>query len=94
MRRYSSKELHAVRNQIPITRLICDILTIPHKVIEGIFRFLCPVCGEFQTAVNAETNLCRCFRCERNFNTIELVMEDRATTFVESVKLLRKHFAA
>jgi hypothetical protein len=41
---------------------------------KGCFRFLCPLCNGFDTAVNPKTNLARCFRCEKNFNTIDLVM--------------------
>lgn len=92
MRRFSSEELHAMRNSIEIRDIICEILKIPSKEVEGIFRFLCPQCKEFQTAINPKTNLSRCFRCARNFNPIELVMADRQMSFVESVKFLKRHF--
>lgn len=57
---------------------------------EGYFRFLCPVCKEFQTAVNPKTNLARCFRCEKNFNSIDLVMRVKGVGFVESVQYLQE----
>jgi len=88
-RRFSDEELYRIRNDIPVRAVISELLAIASKEIEGIYRFLCPNCGEFQTAVNLKTNLSRCFRCQRNFNTIELVMEDRKVSFVESVKMLQ-----
>lgn len=89
---FSKEELHALRNRISIRDLIEHSLEIPCKEVEGVFRFLCPNCGEFQTAVNPKTNLSRCFRCQENFNTIEIVMKDRQLSFVDSVKLLRQLF--
>lgn len=89
-RRFSSKELYELRNSIPIDVLIETQLGIPAKISEGVFRFLCPLCNEFQTAVNPKTNLSRCFRCEKNFNTIDMVMTCRSSRFVDSVKYLKK----
>ena len=91
-KRFSSKELYKLRNSIPIHVLIETELGIPAKISEGIFRFLCPLCNEFQTAVNPKTNLSRCFRCEKNFNTIDLVMTCRSIGFVDSVKYLQTIF--
>jgi len=88
-RRFSSKELYELRNSIPIHVLIEKKLVIPAKISEGIFRFLCPLCNEFQTAVNPKTNLSRCFRCEKNFNTIDMVMICHNASFVDSVKYLK-----
>ena len=92
MRRFSSEELYAMRNIVGIRAVICDFLKIPSKEVEGIFRFLCPRCKEFQTAINPKTNLSRCFRCATNFNPIEIVMADKQISFVESVKFLKRHF--
>ncbi len=64
-KRFSSHELFELRNAIPITQLIGEELQIPSKISEGVFRFLCPVCHEFQTATHPVTNLARCFRCEK-----------------------------
>ena len=69
--------------------LIRDHLQIPSKIRDGFFRFLCPFCNEFQTAVNPATNLARCFRCEKNFNTIDLVMLVRKYGFRDSVLYLK-----
>lgn len=87
-KRFSSEELCNLRNKISVKDLI-QRLEIPNKYSEGKFRFLCPECGEFQTGVNDKTNLSRCFLCNKNFNTIELVMHERKLSFVESVKFLQ-----
>ncbi len=87
---FSSRELYKLRNSIPIDVLIEKELAIPSKISEGFFRFLCPLCNEFQTAVNPKTNMGRCFRCEKNFNTIDVVMTWQNTGFVDSVKYLKK----
>ena len=88
-RHFSSRELFALRNHIPIDTLIEKHLLLPSKFSEGYFRFLCPLCNEFQTATKAETNLARCFRCERNFNTIDMVIICKGLRFVEGVKYLK-----
>ncbi len=89
-RRFSSEELFELRNHIPIDDLIKNHLVIPSKMSNGYFRFLCPICNKFQTATNPKTNLARCFLCKRNFNTIDMVMICRKTSFVEGVKALIK----
>jgi hypothetical protein len=86
---FSSSQLYAMRNEINIEMLIEKTLGIPSQVTKGCFRFLCPLCNGFDTAVNPKTNLARCFRCEKNFNTIDLVMLIRKTNFVQSVKFLQ-----
>ena len=88
--RFSSQELYELRNRIPVDVLIEKNLGIPSKITEGYFRFLCPVCNEFDTSVKADTNLARCFRCEKNYNTIDIVMVVRRLDFVQSVKYLQK----
>lgn len=89
-RRFTGNELFKLRNLIPVDMLIRDRLNLPCKMGEGYFRFLCPVCNEFQTAVNPKTNLARCFHCEKNFNSIDLVMIVKGAGFVESVQYLQK----
>ena len=86
---FSSRELFEIRNSIPIDVLIKKELAIPSKISEGVFRFLCPLCNEFQTAGNPKTNMGRCFRCKKNFNTIDMVMVWHSTGFVDSVKYLQ-----
>ena len=88
-RRFTGNELFRLRNSIPIDRLIEDNLKIASKIGEGWFRFLCPICGEFDTATNPRTNLARCFRCEKNFNTIDLVMTVEGLDFIDTVEYLK-----
>ncbi|MCA9266747.1 MAG: hypothetical protein KDA60_22970, partial [Planctomycetales bacterium] len=59
---------------------------------EGRFCFLCPQCNEFLTATNPSTNLGRCFHCETNFNTIDLVMATQECDFVAAVQYLEATF--
>lgn len=86
---FSSQQLYTLRNDIAVEMLIEKTLRIPCRMTEGCFRFLCPLCNTFDTAVNSKTNLARCFRCEKNFNTIDLVMTTRQADFVQSVKFLQ-----
>lgn len=80
-----------MRNEIPVDILIEKALGIPSRFTDGCFRFLCPLCNEFNTAVNPETNLARCFCCEKNFNTIDLVMIVRKSDFVKTISFLKKY---
>ena len=86
---FSFSQLYTLRNDINVQVLIQQTLHIPSRMIKGCFRFLCPLCNGFDTAVNPKTNLARCFRCEKNFNTIDLVMVVRQMNFVDSVRFLQ-----
>jgi DNA primase len=86
-KRYSKEELWALRNEVSIKGLM-EALEVPVKMQEGLFRFLCPSCGEFETGVKVETNLGRCFRCDKNYNPIEIVMATKGYSFVSSVRYL------
>ena len=88
MKRFSDEELVRIRNILPVRWVIEILLQLPCGEVEGVYRFSCPKCNESQTGLNPNTNLARCFRCERNFNPIELVMTDRKLSFVASVKWL------
>jgi len=90
-RRFSDEELYNVRNRIPMRHVIETLLAIPTETVHGVFRFRCPLCAGRHTAINPETNLSRCFDCEKNFNTIDLCMLVRRTDFVQSVKFLLGH---
>ena len=85
---YSKELLTRLRNEIPISIVIGDILDMPSKTTEGYFRFLCPVCKECDTATNPKTNLARCFGCERNFNPIDMVMVVKHMNFKDAVEYL------
>jgi DNA primase len=79
--------LYRIRNEIPLPSLVVE-LQWPHKTRDGRFCLLCPRCGELIAVVNPRTNLARCFRCEVNFNTIDLTMSIKAYDFVEAVHFL------
>jgi len=87
-KRYPPDLLRRLRNKIPVALLIEQILNLPCKMSEGYFRFQCPRCHEFVTATNPKTNLARCFRCEQNFNPIDLVMEVKRYDFKQTVEFL------
>lgn len=87
--RFSPMFLRLLRNDISIDTLITSILDIPFKHSENYLRFLCPLCGDFHTATNPKTNLARCFRCQKNFNPIDMVMIVRNCSFVEAVRFLK-----
>lgn len=89
MKRYSAELLRRLRNEIPIAWLIGDCLRWPHKRREGKFVFVCPSCGESDSDVKRETNLSRCFHCERNFNPIEFTMAAQSMEFVSAVEFLK-----
>ena len=87
-KRFTKKQLYELRNSVPVNDWIRE-LAVPCKFDdEGRFRFLCPICNEFITSTKADTNLARCFRCERNFNTIDLAMICRGMGFVEAAESL------
>ncbi len=87
--RIAPQRLRRLRNEVDIDGVIGD-LEIPTRERGGWLRFLCPLCGEFDTAINPKTNLARCFRCRRNFNPIDLVMVDRRGNFLDAVAYLEK----
>ena len=49
---------------------------------------MCPLCRDFDTAVNTTTNLARCFRCKRNFNPIDMTMTVKRYSFIQAVRFL------
>jgi DNA primase len=89
-RRYTPELLRSLRNDIDIAKLIAGPLDWPSKMSEGQFRFLCPMCSEFNSATNPKTNLARCFGCQKNFNPIDMVMTVRRCSFDQAVRFLRR----
>jgi predicted RNA-binding Zn-ribbon protein involved in translation (DUF1610 family) len=85
----SSQRLRLLRNDIPFAHVLELLLGLPVKHREGFLRFLCPQCGEMNTAVNPRTNLGRCFTCSVNFNTIDIVIAVRGCSFKEAVIALQ-----
>jgi hypothetical protein len=83
-RRFSIHQLRYLRNQIPIQSVIPSVNGADAQHL----RFDCPICGDRDTAVNKNTNLARCFGCQKNFNPIEMVMAAHQLSFVDAVYLL------
>ena len=84
---FTKESLFQVRNEIAVTELIKE-LKIPHHKEGANLIFNCPVCGQANTGVLVRKNLCRCFNCQRNFNTIDLVLLLTERGFKESVQYL------
>ena len=90
MSHFSQQQLHQLRNQLPINYLIQEILSM-NSIYNGLWRFQCPLCSEFNTATQEKTNLGRCFSCQKNFNTIDLVIYVKKFSFKQSVEFLLPH---
>jgi len=90
-KRFNKAELYELRNKVPIEILIENELMIPSKRTTNGFRFQCVVCNEFQTAINPKTNLARCFKCEKNFNPIDITMFSKKIGFVQTVNYLKSY---
>ena len=86
---YTADFLRMLRNQIPINEVIVDLLALEVRNDHEILRFRCPLCYNFHTATNHQTNLARCFDCKKNFNPIDLVITVGKCSFVDAVELLK-----
>jgi DNA primase len=89
MNKISSEELRMLRNNIRIELVIGELLDLPRKTVAGQLQFICPCCKGLRTGVNPRTNLSRCFQCQRNFNTLDLIMAAEGLSFLDSVERLR-----
>ena len=85
---FPSDFLRMLRNKVPIDRVIASFLNMETRNTHNLFRFRCPLCGRFHTAVNHKNNLARCFDCKQNFNPIDMVMVAAKASFVEAVEFL------
>jgi len=90
-RRISSQLLFDLRNKVAVQHFMADALGIHVKYSEGYYRFQCPLCKEMRTAINENTNLGRCFRCNRNFNPIDITIEVRGCSFLDAVGLVQRY---
>ncbi len=87
MTSFTKQQLFQVRNEIDIDWLINEKLSIERQ-FNGAWRFRCPLCQELNTATQKKTNLARCFSCQKNFNTIDIVIYTKKINFVPSVRFL------
>ncbi len=88
MHTLAKEHLRELRNRIEMIPLIAEVLELLYKTHDGRFRFMCPLCRDFDTGVNPATNLARCFRCQRNFNPIDIVMTVKRYSFMQAVHYL------
>ena len=87
---YPDDFLRMIRNQIPIEKVIITMLNLEVHRTPKWLRFRCPMCHNFHTATNRNTNLARCFDCKQNFNPIDLVMAVAEYDFVDAVEYLKE----
>ena len=87
MHSFTKQQLFQVRNEIDIDWLIHEKLSL-ERHFNGAWRFPCPLCQQLNTATQKKTNLARCFSCQKNFNTIDLVIYTNKINFVPSVRFL------
>jgi len=87
MNPFTQQQLVQVRNEIDIDWLINEKLNLERQ-FKSIWRFQCPLCLQFNTATQKKNNLARCFSCQQNFNTIDLVIYSKKVNFVPSVQFL------
>ncbi len=90
--RFSPLELYTLRNAIPIDSLIKALPALAPRKSDSHPPFLCPLCSGSHTATNPKTNLARCFSCNRNFNTIDLVMLVKKMNFKDAVNALSSRY--
>jgi len=74
----SKTRLRELRNRIAIIPLIAETLELLFKTRDGHFRFMCPLCHDFDTAANPRTNL----------NPIDIVMTVKRYSFMQAVRYL------
>ena len=86
---YPDDFLRMLRNDIPIDEVIVDLLNLEVQNDTKTIRFRCPLCYNFHTAINHETNLARCFDCQKNFNPIDMVITVGNCGFVDAVRFLK-----
>jgi len=87
MKPFTKQQLYQIRNEIDIDWLINEKLHLIRQ-FNSIWRFQCPLCQQFNTATQKKTNLARCFSCQKNFNTIDLVVYSKKMNFAPSVQFL------
>jgi hypothetical protein len=87
--RIDPNDLIILRNHVPL-RDVAHLLLIPWKMDDTLCRFECPLCKCFETGLHPKENLGRCFRCQKNFNPIDLVAAHRGDGFRTAVDWLMK----
>jgi DNA primase len=89
MKRIPRDTLRVLRNQIDIVRVIETLGIETTRQGRGL-TFRCPGCGELHARVNPRTQMARCFACSRSFNAIDILIHERAMSFLEAVAYLER----
>jgi putative transposase len=85
------ENLRALRNQVDVL-LLLGVLDIPTHQRGTRTCFRCPTCAEYHTAIHTSANIARCFKCMKSFNSIDLVMAERRSNFLDAVHFLEARF--
>jgi len=86
---YTADFLRMLSNQVLIDAVIINLLNLEVRNGHKILRFRYPLCHSFYRPANHETNLARCFDCQKNFNPIDLVMTMGKYGFLDAVEMLK-----
>lgn len=84
---FSVELLRSLRNDVTVQSVIAA-LSLPTAGRGVRLTLRCSGCSRFPTAAHAETNLVRCFRCGKSFNTIDLVVRERSCSFRQAVNFV------
>lgn len=89
---YPPSLIRKIRNEVPINKVITQLLHLEVKKTNDLLRFKCPLCSRFHTATSLKNNLARCFDCEANFNPIDIVITVTSLPFTQTIEVLLKKF--
>ena len=89
MRKITPEELRRLRNDVPV-ELVFDELRLDSRWRGQRREFRCPKCYGMHVAVHDRVNLARCFRCQRNYNPIDLLMLVPGLKFPDAIRHLRR----
>jgi len=85
---YTKEQIKHFRKNIPIAKLIVEILKIPSTQFNGYWKFLCPICGGSKTFTNKDKNIGLCTECDTKFNPIDIVMNHKGIGFKPALDFL------
>lgn len=87
--RLSKEHLQKLRKDIPVLRVVRELLGVPSAVVENTLRFECPLCRQLHIVIQQESNVAHCLSCERTFNTIDIVILSKKVDFLKGISLLQ-----
>lgn len=89
MKTFSDTLLFQIRNNIKVQDVLKYVLKQKILAQNSTTKFKCPLCKNWDTGINKNANLARCFECQRNFNSIDLVITFHQCSFVQAVTFLQ-----